>query len=287
MRRLIFILIAANLLPVLAMAKDVAISGTYGLVLPSDMSESEGRTLAVEKAILQALADEFGTVVAAEAWLDIRSDGAESADSFWQLGTTLVKGEWICHTREPEIVKSIAGSGETVITARVWGKARAIESPKAEIEAYVSAPGAGAAQKRFANGSRFTLHFRSAAQGYVAVFLIDENDDVCRLLPYAGDGSAAVAVNAMEQYEFFASQKGMEEQYELRIGGEDERTKARNVIYVVFSTRPYARPLDEYYKDRGLRILTRRAFMEWLGKQRGADGEMSVKMLPVEIVRRL
>lgn len=278
----ILIIILTISLAFIAEAKEVSVSGTYSFVLPSDMSESEGRETAVRKAVLQALADEFGTVVSAEIWTDVRNDNTVSSTSLWELGSSFVKGEWIRDERPPEITKAIADSGETIITATVWGKARPVASAAIDIKAFLSTPGSGLSQSQFANKSRFTLSFKSPVGGYLSVYLCDENGDVCRLLPFAMDEESVVRVNPMEQYEFFTSQRGIEEQYMFLTYKE----KARNVVYLVFSSNRYVRPLDSYYSDRNLRILTRRDFLDWLGRQKSTDNTLTVITLPVEILSK-
>lgn len=263
-------------------AKDVQVSGAYSFYLPSEMSESEGKETAVQNARIQALANEFGTSVSSEVWMDVREDNEVSSSSLWQLGGTFVKGEWIRDTKQPSIKKEISNGGETIITATVWGIARPITSAGADIDVFLSTPDAGVSQKRFTHGSRFTLSLKSPIAGYVSVYLSDENGDVCRLLPFAMDEVSSVRVNPMEQYEFFTSQHGIEEQYMFQTF----ESKARNVIYVVFSPNQYIRPLDSFYKERNLRILSRAKFLDWLARQKTADTSLTVITLPVEITAK-
>lgn len=283
--RLVFtvILFIFTLLPLtLSAAKEVEIAGNCVYVLPADMSESEGRDIAVSRAISQALADRFGTFISSEIWTDITNDSGVSSVSLRQLGNSLVRGEWIRHLNEPNIKKSISADGSTVIEASVRGLAREVANNFVDLKAYLSSPSVDYEQNRYKDGERFTLHFKSPVKGFLSVFLADENDDVCRLLPFSADAASHVNVDPMQPYDFFTSQRGIEEQYMFQT----LKSRERNVVYLIFSPNDFIRPLDTYYESRNLRILKAGEFFDWLARVKSFDPDLQVRTIPVEIFKR-
>lgn len=262
-----------------AIAKDVTLEGKYSFVLPASMSESEGRAIALERAMAQALADEFGTLISSEAWTDIVNDNSESDVYFRQLGNSLVKGEWIRTLSEPEYRKYVSPEGETVIEVFVKGKARALESAPIKLKAFVSLPNSKIESNRFNAGSRFILNFTTPVDGFLSIYIADENGMVTRLLPYAGEAVSSTPVVAMKEYLFFDSQEGFEEQYTF----ETDKKKERNIVYVLFSRNDYVRPIDKSGND-GLRVLRHENFLEWLSESRLIDRSLQVTLLPVLIL---
>lgn len=282
LRRLSMTAIAFLLGIVSVLADEITVEGSCTFVMPHYMSEAEGRETAVRKARLQALADEFGTVISQEVWTDVRNDNSNSSIAFWQSGASLVKGEWLSDVKDPEFVKSIGPEGETILSVKVKGKARALKSLPLDLKAFVSLPGAGLPQDRFLNDSRFTLNFKSPENGFIAVYLGDEEGDVCRLLPFSQESVSSFHVNAMQDYEFFTSQKGVEEQYRLLT----QKPRERNMIYVVYARNDFSRPFDRYNPDRNLRILKRADFLDWVARLRSADTSVQIQTIPVEIIGR-
>lgn len=260
-------------------AKDVILEGKYSFVLPASISESEGRAIALERAMAQALADEFGTLISSEAWTDIVNDNSESDVYFRQLGNSLVKGEWIRTLSEPEYQKYVSPEGETVIEVMVKGKARALDSAPIKLKAFVSLPDSKIENNRFNAGSRFLLNFTTPVDGFLSVYIADENGMVTRLLPYAAEAVSSTPVVAMKEYLFFDSQEGVEEQYTF----ETDKKKERNIVYVLFSRNDYVRPIDKS-GDNGLRMLRHEDFLEWVSESRLMDRSLQVTLLPVLIL---
>lgn len=264
-------------------AKELAVSATCDFLLPAYMSEAEGREIAVSKARLQALADEFGTILSQETWSEMRTDNSSvSSQSLWQSASSLVKGEWIRDTREPMIKKSLTADGSTFLTVTVWGMARPVTTLPVDLKTFVSLPGGGIPVERFRHDSRFTLNFLSPENGYVAVYLADEEGNVSRLLPFSNEEVSSFGVDAMKQYEFFTSQEGVEEQYRFLTN----QPKVFNTVFVVFARNEFTRPIDSYDETSNIRVLKKADFFDWVARLRSADRTVQIESLNVEIVRK-
>ncbi len=261
-------------------AKDVTIEGNYQLVIPPTMSEAEARETALNRAIVQALADAFGTIVTSETWTDLKNDNSVSNISFWQMGNSFVKGEWLRTLSEPQYTKYLSDKGEIVLEVKIKGIARELETSPIQLKTFLSLPSVDIENNRFRSGSRFTLNFTSPVNGFLSVYIADEEGGVTRLLPYSQEAISCTQIKAMVDYEFFTSQNGTEEQYTF----ETQKNKERNIIYVLFSTKEYSRPLDRLDSNSNLRILKYNDFIKWTSQLKSVDNTFKVTILPVEIL---
>ncbi len=269
------------LFSVAAYCKDVTVSGSFKFVVPSTMSDAQAREIAEERAIVNALAKEFGTIVSSEEWSEYRESSTDSDVFFWQMADSFVKGEWLSHTEPTQFKKYLLTDGETVIEAFVKGKARKLESAPIRLDTYLTIPRSGIKSNRFRSGSRFNLSFTSPVDGFLAVYLCDTSGQVHRLLPYAQESGSCTPVEAMKQYEFFDSQEGVKEQYTF----ETEEDAERNIIYVLFSTKNFTRPIDTFNSETNLRQLDYNQFASWVASLRSLDSGFQRILLPAEIQR--
>lgn len=263
-----------------AAAKEVVVEGSCEFIMPRHLSETEAVQTAIQQAKTEALAKEFGTLISSELWTETQEEDTDLSEYFYHSGLSLVKGEWIKDIQTPEVSKALSTSGDIIITVKVKGKARAIESLPLDLVCYASLPGANIPQKKFHNGTRFTLHFKSPEDGYIAVYLGDENGDICRLLPFSQQSDASTPVKAMKRYEFFTSQEGDNEQYRFLTHKEREI----NTLYIIFARKEFPRPIDIYNEDRNLRMLKRGEFLDWLGRLRSSDPTVQLQTIPIVIL---
>lgn len=259
----------------------MTVEGCCAFVMTADMTEAEGVEAAIREAKVEALARRFGTIISSETWSELFEDNSRFSESFYESGMTLVKGEWLSDLHAPEVAKSISANGDILINVKVKGRARAIESLPLDINVYASLPGAHIPQHRFRNDTRFTINFKSPVDGYIAVYLGDEEGDICRLLPFSGQSASSTQVEAMRDYEFFTSQEGDEEQYRFLTF----KPRERNTLYIIFAKREFPRPLDIYNVERNLRILRRGEFLDWVGRLRSIDKSVQIETLPIEIIK--
>lgn len=79
------------------------VCGEYTYYAPKNLSQFEAETIAIERARLQAISDEFGTMVDQTNLSLIQNRNGESHTDFFSLGETAEKGEWLEDTSEPQI----------------------------------------------------------------------------------------------------------------------------------------------------------------------------------------
>lgn len=259
------------------------------------MSREAAREQAEELAMINAIENEFDTYI--EQFGDTRiADGRVNFDI---IGSTQVKGEWVntIDIKFTEETKSIRGEYgkelEIWIHCEISGEIRECVA-RANLEFFsMNCPDKACRTTSFFNGGNLFLHFTSPVDGYLSIFLSD-NDNVYRLLPYSGMGMmSTVKIKGDEDYILFSKEdpnpfdKGFKiDALELTAEGDIEY----NSIYIVFSETPYKKPIletteqlsDGYYLPRSLPL---REFKEWMGDCRADMPDFQAQRIKLSIER--
>ena len=277
------------LLPLPALSQALkTVSGEYTLTATSDMSIDQAREEAVSKARLQALADAYGTSINAQTLTTVTASQDKYSSEMTVHSLSDVKGEWIADTRAPEFSILSFNLDGFVIRAKVWGRTREIVKSDVDIDARVLCGGTEFSNESdtFKNGDEFYLYFRTPADGYLSVYLM-EDDKVYCLLPYRNDSSGLMKVSAGKDYWFFSAEKAEEgaarlvDEYNLT---SDSGTTI-NHIYVLFSTSQFTKAAGKV-GESGLHELSVNSFLKWMTKARNRDKDMQLKDFVVSIESR-
>lgn len=251
----------------------------YTYHAPENISLEEAKRIALERAKLQAIADEFGTVVSQSNTTLVSNRNGESSTDFFSLGGSEVKGEWIETIGEPgyEIAYE---QGMLVVKAIVSGRIREIVSAEIDIKAEVLCNGTDLkfARTDFKNGDDLYLYFQSPVDGYLAVYLLDEvSQMVYCLLPYKSSSEAVAPIEHDTAYIFFSAAHAgdkahLVDEYTMTC----TRSVERNTLYVVFSPNEFAKANSNNVEELLPQELSFEEFQKWLSKGRVRDKEMSV-----------
>ncbi len=269
-------------------AKVKTVEATYVYHAPSNQSPEEAMRIALERAQLQAIADEFGTVIAQENTTRVDNSNAHSGTSFYSLSTSDVKGEWVETIGKPDC-KIEFTDGMMVVTVTVKGKAReVVTAPVSFIaETLRNHPDRGDAATDFRGGNDMYLYFRSPTDGYLAVYLLSGDGEAYRLLPYQRSADGVYRVEANRDYMFFSidkaplAEKDLTDEYVLTASQAVEH----NVLYVLFSKRQFYNAVDKSSTIAMPNSLSEADFLKWLGKSRVRDSEMQVKKILLTITK--
>lgn len=287
--RCIFILLMLlNLLSVSAQKiKKVHCEYTYHV--PDNVSLEEGKRTALERAKIQALADAFGTLVTQNNSTIVKNENGQSTIDFLSIGGSDVKGEWIQTVGEPIFDIFYEGNMLT-IKVSVDGKAREIKNASIDFEAKLLRNGTDEKfeSDEFKNGDDLYLYFKSPVNGYLAVYLLDENtQQVFCLLPYKSSGEPAYKIIHDKPYVFFSCQKAEETPNEV-----DEYTMTcehsveQNTIYIVFSPNMFAKVFAEDESVGLPRQLPLKEFRKWLGRCKAKDINLKGTIKQITIKRQ-
>lgn len=260
------------------------VCGEYTYYAEGNQSPNDAKRAALEGAKLQAIAQEFGTVISqSTTQKETAANGAESS-YFSQLNASEVKGEWLEDVGEPEYKVDYV-QDMLVVKCKVCGKARELSNEAADFTATVLRNGTEAkfADVNFRNGDDMFLLFRAPTDGYVAVYLVDETPAAYCLLPYMSNANGQQAIRHDKEYIFFSSGKASKgeavDEYTLTCSSDMER----NQVYVIFSPKPFTKALDSQVKEALPRQLSFEDFQKWLGTCRKRDAKMGVKVMHIEI----
>ena len=269
------------------------ISGTYIYYADPSMSVKEAKAAAIENARVQALAKEFGTLIVQSTLSQEQQKQGRENSYFMQLNTSEVKGEWIEDTKEPEaVITATLPDDVMVIEATVHGKARPISNEAAEFETMVLRNGTEQrfAATNFKNGDDLYLYFKSPANGYVAVYLIDESQTAYCLLPYANDPNGQQPVEHGKEYVFFSPEyvydvpRNIIDQVYMTC---DDENVEHNQLYVIYSPNIFTKAVDDDKQTNDGRLLPRQLsvkdFSRWLGKLSSHDKQMNRKIFRLAV----
>ncbi len=273
-------------------AKKVTVEYTF--VAGHNMSLAQAKQEALRRAQLQAIADEFGTIISqttTTATENIqKGQGARSNVQVISLGQSDVRGEWVRTDKEPAF--SIRHDEELgmIIIVKVSGEIRERVSAEIDLKALVLRNGTTGhfQDQSFLSGDDLYLLFQSPADGYLAVYLTDVDNAYC-LLPYQNQKDAVMPIEKNSEYVFFSVEQAREamkpvvDEYHLTCGQEMEL----NRIYIIFSRQEFTKAVDDAggmrRGERLPRTLTLKEFHRWLGKARAHDEHMTCKAIDIDI----
>ena len=272
-------------LPILAQRTE-KVRAEYVYHAPENISLEEAKRIALERSKIQAIADEFGTIVSQSNTTLVSNRNGESSTDFFSLGGSEVKGEWIETIGQPEY-KINYDQGMLVVKAIVSGRIREIVSAQIDIKAEVLCNGTDLkfARTDFKSGDDLYLYFQSPVDGYLAVYLLDEvSQMVYCLLPYKSSLEAVTPIEHDKPYVFFSAKHAgdkahLVDEYTMTCNGSVER----NTIYVVFSPNVFAKANSNNVDELLPQELSFEEFQKWLVKGRNRDKEMSLVQKSITI----
>lgn len=280
------------------------LEGEYMYQQPDDESRNVAEKKAVQRAQINALAREFGTIVASRSTMTVTNEKM----SHIQIGVNEVKGEWIKDNKAPEITPIIDPSThKQYLKVKVWFKAREIISQAIDVETHLLRNGVDLKYEdhEFYAGDEMFLYFRAPVDGYLVVYQLGEDNNVYRLLPYSSSHSGAYEIKANEEYTLFydnfdyCKKKGENPRQVDGIILTADKEIEWNSVCVIFSPNAFTHPQD-FDKGKadgnklGLgnrllempRVLSSDKFQDWLAKSRINDKKMSYTPIDIQIRRK-
>lgn len=284
--RPLFVAILAATMPLtLFSAKEKVVSGSYTYYIPYNVSRDKAEQIALERAMIQAIADNFGTVLTQHSRMDMRSSKNEEYSDFWLSASSLVRGEWIETIGTPTFKASVEDD-TFVIRCDVKGLAREVSTPKAELKVKLLRNGVTDDDEAstFESGDNCYLAVTTPVKGALAVYLEDEAGSMSCLLPYYSQTTPCVPIEPGKRHLYFTTNDGDQEKYTLFTDKEIER----NMIYVIFSQNEFIKPIDSSSgKPLSLKTLSSGEFQNWLKKSIALDSTFQIITIPVTIVSAL
>lgn len=284
--RKVFIFLAIILSLPLFAQKVRTVEGESVYHAPENVTIEGAKRTALERAKIQALADEFGTIVTQNNNSRVANQDGHSEIDFLSIGGSDVKGEWIETIGEPQYEIDYVG-GCLVVTCRVKGKAREITSAAVDILYKVLCNGTEDKYEsdKFKNNDDIYLAFQSPVKGYLAVYLEDADGQVSCLLPYRSQTQGIYQIQANRRYLFFDQEsapiieRSVVDEYIMQT----TRSSEFNQLHIIFSPNQFTKASDRQVKETLPRQMSRKDFLLWLAKCRKYDKEMTVKRVDLTV----
>ena len=278
MFRGLFIAVLLAITAVSSAQKVQKVTTTYTYYAPENVTLEQAKRTALDRAKIQAIADAFGTIVSQSNSTHIENRNGESAVDFLSIGGSDVRGEWIETIDEPQY-EIVYEQGMLVVKVLVKGRIREIVSAGIDICARILRNGTEDRfeSEEFRNGDDLYLSFISPVDGYLAVYLVDAEQNAYCLLPYRSQSDGIYKVTANRRYLFFNIKEAEPQirQYVDEYTMTCERSSEQNQIYVVFSPQPFAKAVDNVTAETLPRELKFEDFQKWLAKCRTKDKQMT------------
>lgn len=250
--------------------RTATVSAEYTYYAPDNLTLEQTRQKAVQRAILEAIAAEFGTLVQQMSVTSVTNADGKSSVGYSSLGSSDVRGEWIRTIGQPEFDMDYR-DGQLIINVKIKGEAREIDYMKPQFVTRILRNGTkeNYESEEFRDGDYLYMSVVSPVSGYAAIFCKD--DSVRCLLP---DVEAAEGVQRIEagQRRLFFTERG--KRLQIGYNGTDEV----NAVYFMFSPNPIIRPLSKRVDDGGLPVFSDEEFARWLADMRNHDRKLQVEV---------
>ncbi len=287
MRRCVIVILAIVCALAVYAQKSKKVTAEYTYYAPETMSIDEAKRVALERAKIQAIADEFGTTVSQSNSTIVSNRNGESDTQFLSIGGSDVKGEWIETLDEPQYDVKIE-EHFIVVSVTVKGVIREITEAKTEIVAKTLRNGTTLRYEatEFRDGDDLYVSFRTPADGYLTIYLLDEaNQTVYCMLPYSRSDGEPVPVEHDRDYIFFSDDHKLSKEQEV-----DEYTltcaaeKEYNVLYVIFCPRKITKGMLSAGEDETIpNHLSFVDFKKWMAGLRKQFNDLTCVEIPITI----
>lgn len=276
---ILFVAVVCAVEPVVAQKlRTATVSGEYSYYPPETMSLEQAKSVAVERARLEAIASEFGTSVSQTNTLHVSNRNGDTDSDFQLLGQSEVNGDWLADTREPEITVGY-DAGMLQVSAKVWGRIR--ERKRAEFDLSIETLCNGMASERFRHNDRFSVRFRSPVNGFLSIWLADDVlGQLYCLLPYEDAGGVARAIESRKVYTLLSTDDPAYPYREETILTTEQEVEFNRAVFI-FSTSNFSMPLTS--QGEFLPELSVSEFNKWLQRNRVKDENMYVTQKVLEI----
>lgn len=268
------------------------VEGYYEYAQGDNETPAHARMTAIQKAKIQALENEFGTLIEQTNITNVKSGNTE----FHSLGFSDVRGEWLGDLKEAEVKRVMGDDGIIYYKVKVWGKAREIVTAPIDLDVKLLRVSNGIPMETYEydNLEQYFVSFRSPVDGYLALYMMDDDGTSYRLLPYQNSTKMSYKIKANKDYTFFSKRKYNEgddrniiNEYLMSV---DNRDVEYCRLYVIFSPNEFVHPQDKsggkkdtYEKPRE---VDNKHMQEWLTKSRSHDKHMQVIRKDVTIRKK-
>jgi hypothetical protein len=267
----------------------VKVEGSYIYRGTGEISVGRAKQIALERAQLETIANTFGTKISQYNSTTVSNNNGKSDIDFQSISSSDVQGEWIETIGEP--LYEISYEQEMLIVkCHVKGIIREATGTTIDLSAKILRNGTEDKfeSSEFKNGDDLYLSFQSPVDGYLAVYLVDADEQAFCLLPYRNQTTGIYPIAANHRYLFFNENSASKEERPLvdEYVMTCERSLEHNKIYVIFSPNQFVKAVDDNLQDGLPRQLNFKDFNKWLANCRKKDTNLTLQMIPITIEKK-
>lgn len=241
---------------------------------------------ALEKLQIKAAEETFGLSVTQTNITHTNINNGESTIDFTSVGGSDVNGEWIETIGEPEYEVNIEKEF-LVVKVKACGRVREIVSAPIDFKALLLRNGTEDKfqDADFKEGDDLFMSFSAPVNGYLAVYLVDDDGEAYCLLPYSNMQDGVFPIEANKRYVNFSPKHapdGLSSALVEELYLTCDKPLEHNEVYIIFSPNRFTKVNDEMGgldAETNLilpRHLDNRKFHSWLAKCRKRDKDMRV-----------
>ena len=259
-------------------------SGSYTFVYPTNIAATEIKVRAIHDAQTAILEAKFGRDISQHNSLKIINGDNESKTEFNTFSTSNVDGRWLETIGEPivEIINIDLDKGLYVVEVFIEGIIQERTSAEIDIDARLLRNGTDLRYEdtNFRDGDYVHLYFRTPTDGYITIFLDDNDGHVVYLRQY-NNSSEATRVDALKTYTLLKGEDDYDNVVEYNLSC-DSGIEDYNTIHIIFSPNYYTISesmvlVDEIYTMESI------TFNKWLGKLQQQDRNITHKAINITI----
>lgn len=295
-RALLLILFLLSLMsPVLTAGDIKKIRGEAEYFSPKSESPEDAYKNAVLEAQINALGNAFGIAVSERTVAVSDTHDGHTSNSAHSYGESAVNGHWLGDIKKPEVTVKQVDYG-TVYYVKVYGEAREMKFNKIDLDCRLLCNGTDPVGNSlrgdtYYEGEELYLYFTSPVDGWLSVYLVDDDDERTTqcLIPYDGQMDAAYPIIANKEYVFFSKLTAEPQyvKYTTRMIVEARKKIDINNLFVIFSPNEFTQAAAGAYRhsvhgtddqeiqaDLMPRETTHKRFDKWLHERRCNDADL-------------
>ena len=256
---------------------------TYTVRDNENITFGEAKRKCIELAQAEAIRNKYGEIITSD-FIDSRvnKDGESSDSYYWENTVARAKGVWLGNSEGFPKFDVAYSDGFIVFTAKVQGLAREIIQSTIDLKWSIMKDGINdrVTADTFDSGERFYVNFRSPADGYVAVYLLEGDDVTSCLLPYSKDPDGRCPVKAGRDYVFFDKNT---DPYAPHYVLKTKYAQENNQLIIIYSPNSFTKCNDKVTEKNRPRSLNTSEFQKWLLGCQRMDNDMVVNKKWIKI----
>lgn len=242
-------------------------SATYSVGENEAITLSDAREKCILRAKVDAIKNKFGERITIHE--------EELNENYFRQVLAESRADWLMDVGKPVLSASYQ-DGVLTLRAEVKGMIREIRTTPIDIKYSILTNGRRETDV-FNVGERLMLRFSSPADGYVAVYLLDDiSDDASRILPYnASEDGYSIRRN--KEYIFFDKDEDKKAtEYNMNVANNNNEVE-KNRLVIIYSKKPIP-PCEAVVDMKNVIDHTSIAtFNSWLLRCQNSDAGMEVR----------